>query len=341
MRYSVIIPIYNCEDHLIECLESIVNQYNDNFELLLINDGSTDNSLAICNEYKNKYSFISVYSKENKGLLLTRRFALKLAKNEWIVWVDADDYLAPNYFEKISRVIENNSDIDMILIKSQTISDDGKNLWTDDSYYHNGRLFKNNKDFYRLFYDLCNDFQINAMWKKIAKKAIYDVDTDYSSYEKVKGEDLLQSVPLLDRAKMVYYLDEPLYNYRLSTNGLGRNLKPKYVKDFQTVYSVLLKYISKKYYRNKSIYKAFSRHYNTYLASLLKALPINTARDDYQDIINRVKSDKVIQKRNKGIYKNNLKTSIRILLFLEMYCTNLFYNIDIIGKKVVMRIKRQ
>lgn len=341
IEFSVIVPIYNCSDHLRECLNSIVCQYTGNFELLLINDGSKDNSLEICNEYAQKYDFVQVYSKDNEGLLLTRRFALTLAQNEWIVWVDADDYLAKSYFEDIEEAIKSNKNIDMLLIKSKTISDDGLLLWEDQAYYENGKVFCSENDFYQLFFDLCSDFKINAMWKKISKKSIYDIDTDYTSYKKVKGEDLLQSVPLLHNAKCVSYLDEPLYYYRLSKCGLGRNLKAKYVLDFQKVYGTLKKYIDMQYRNDSNIQKVFSKHYVEYLASLLKALPICVSISEFRECVNFVKNDSVIMARNKGIFKSNLDTKTYCLIFIELYFTTFFYWIAIFGKKIMLRIKTE
>lgn len=340
-EFSVIVPVYNCEDHLRECLDSIVNQYDNNFELLLVNDGSTDNSLSICNEYKQRYDFVKIFSKENEGLLLTRRYSLKLAKNDWIVWVDADDYISDSYFKDVTDRIETNEKIDMVLIKSKTISDEGTFLWDDAPYYMDGKLFCTDTDFYQLFLDLCGDFKINAMWKKITKKSIFDIETNYSSYKKVKGEDLLQSVPLLHRSTCVSYLDKPLYFYRLSKGGLGRNLKAKYVQDFQKVYGTLKEYIDNMYSNDREIQRAFSKHYVEYFTALLKALPINLSIAEFRECVRRVKDDKIIKERNKGVFKSNLDKKTNLLMCFEIYCTDLFYWMAIVGKKLILRIKAE
>lgn len=339
-KFSVIVPIYNCADYLQECLDSIIKQYNDNFELLLINDGSTDGSLKICNEYCDKYSFVRVFSKKNEGLLLTRRFALKYAKNEWIAWVDADDYISDSYFKEVEKAISTNEKIDMVLIKSTTISNYGKFLWEDKSYYKDGRIFYGEDDFYELYLDLCRDFKINAMWKKIAKRTVFDIDTDYSLYQSVKGEDLLQSVPLFDRAKCVIYIDKSLYYYRLSKSGLGRNLKAKYVQDFQNVYGALKKYIDTKYPEDFEIHKAFSKHYVEYLAALLKALPINISKSQFKECVKIVMEDSIVKSRNSGIYKRNLSLAMKLLIYFELLFPDYFYNVAVVIKKIILFIKR-
>ena len=104
------------------------------------------------------------------------------------------------------------------------------------------------------------------------------------------------------------------------------------------VYGTLLRYINKKYPNNIKIHRAFSAHYNTYLAELIKALPIYIELKDFKDAVNRLKTDKTVKKRNTGIYKGNLKIKTRLLLWLEFRVTCFFYVTDIIGKKIILKI---
>ena len=95
--YSIIIPIYNSEATLSRCINSILSQYNHNFELILINDGSTDASADICDKYAQSNSCIRVFHKENGGVSSARNIGLDNAKGEWIIFIDADDYIEQNY----------------------------------------------------------------------------------------------------------------------------------------------------------------------------------------------------------------------------------------------------
>lgn len=109
---SIIVPVYNSEKYLNKCIESILNQTHKNFELILINDGSTDSSLSICNKYANLDSRIVVISKNNEGAGLARNEGLKIAKGDYIGFVDSDDYISPNMYEKMYHsAIENDADI--------------------------------------------------------------------------------------------------------------------------------------------------------------------------------------------------------------------------------------
>ena len=108
MRYSVIIPVYNAKETLRRCLDSLVRQQFSDYELLLINDGSTDGSDAICREYANTYSCVRYFVKENGGVSSARNLGLEQAEGEYILFVDSDDYVAENYFSVISDALDNN-----------------------------------------------------------------------------------------------------------------------------------------------------------------------------------------------------------------------------------------
>ena len=94
MLFSVLIPVYNTSKYLDECINSVLSQTEKNFEIVLLNDGSTDNSGDICDSYAEKYpDFIRVIHKENEGLMMTRRRGFKEAKGDYFICLDSDDYL--------------------------------------------------------------------------------------------------------------------------------------------------------------------------------------------------------------------------------------------------------
>lgn len=100
-KISVIIPVYNASEHLAECLESLLKQTYADFEVICINDGSTDNSSEILNYYQNKDKRIRVFNQENKGTAKAREQGIKNALGEWVVYVDADDYVSVDYLQKL------------------------------------------------------------------------------------------------------------------------------------------------------------------------------------------------------------------------------------------------
>ena len=112
VEISVIIPVYNTEKYLNECLDSIVNQTLSDIEIICVNDGSTDNSLAILESYAKKDNRITVISQENNGQGSARNLGLKNSSGNYICFIDSDDYVDLNMLEKLyDNVILNNSDI--------------------------------------------------------------------------------------------------------------------------------------------------------------------------------------------------------------------------------------
>ena len=100
---SVIIPVYNVEKYLRECVDSVLNQTYDNFEIILIDDGSTDSSGKICDEYAYKDASITVVHKENEGQSVARNIGIEYSSGDWLYFPDSDDYIAGDTFETLLK----------------------------------------------------------------------------------------------------------------------------------------------------------------------------------------------------------------------------------------------
>ena len=122
---SIIVPVYNVEDYLRKCLESIINQTYKNLEIILIDDGSTDNSGKICDEYADKDNRIQVIHKINGGLSDARNAGLEIAKGEYIGFVDSDDYIAEDMYEFLYNLSVDN-DLDVAMCASCDVYEDGR-----------------------------------------------------------------------------------------------------------------------------------------------------------------------------------------------------------------------
>ena len=110
---SIIVPVYNTEDYLDDCIKSIINQsYGfENIELVLVNDGSKDRSLEICNKYKEKYSNIKVITKENSGVSDTRNLGFKESTGKYIMFLDADDLINKDSIKYLSKFLDENKNV--------------------------------------------------------------------------------------------------------------------------------------------------------------------------------------------------------------------------------------
>lgn len=126
---SIIVPVYNVEKHISECIDSVINQSYTNWELLLINDGSTDSSGAICDEYSQRDSRVRVFHKENGGVSSSRNLGLDNAQGEWIIFLDADDYWYDyTVLEKLVETAEKYN-LDIVRGEYKAVDEDGNDLF--------------------------------------------------------------------------------------------------------------------------------------------------------------------------------------------------------------------
>ena len=126
-KISVIIPVYNAELYLKRCIDSVLNQSFKSFEIIAIDDGSKDNSFKILNEYQQFSPNIRTLSRENKGAAYTRNEGIKLAKGEFIMFIDSDDYINPDYLQVFYDEISSGID-DAVIGGLQRVNQDGKQL---------------------------------------------------------------------------------------------------------------------------------------------------------------------------------------------------------------------
>ena len=136
---SVIVPVYNVEQYLVQCVDSILNQKYENFELLLVDDGSTDKSGDICDVYGKRDKRVRVFHKKNGGVSSARNVGLGNAKGDWIAFVDSDDIITPNYLSGLYSCIE--LDIDLVIQRLIHFKD-GENLSLGKEQNNQNQLYK-------------------------------------------------------------------------------------------------------------------------------------------------------------------------------------------------------
>lgn len=207
VKVSIVVPVYNMEDKLERCLDSLVNQTLSDIEIIIINDGSSDKSLEIIQKYQEKYKNIVAISRENKGISYTRNEGIKLSRGKYIAFVDSDDYVEVDMYEKLyNKIISDNSDI--VVCNYKTFIEDSKEF---NNYNVNKTNITNLVDNPKLVYLL--DYQ---PWNKLYKKSLWDkvyfpLNTKY--------EDLEAVLKVFLKAKKVSYISDYLYNYLINPNG--------------------------------------------------------------------------------------------------------------------------
>ncbi len=208
-KISIIIPIYKAEKYLKTCLDSVINQTYDDLEIILVNDGSPDDSGKICEEYSKIDNRIIVCHKENGGVSSARNKGLELASGEYIIFVDADDYLDKR---TVSEVIKNkDKDTDLLIY--------GVNKFDELGLVKFGRYKEENINidkFANNYWRLKRDIDLNSLWNKLYHKKIIDINRIRFDESVKIGEDLCFNMLYFVHCKNIKVIDKYLYNYRIS-----------------------------------------------------------------------------------------------------------------------------
>lgn len=201
---SVIVPIYNTEKYLEECIKSIVVQTYTNLEILLIVDGSTDNSTAICKKWQDKDGRIKLFVNDNRGVSFTRNFGLQNCTGEYVVFIDSDDVIAPNYVEFLYRDLKNRGS-DLATVCHSSFLDGKAPIYTEESgiYTHINNL-------YELILKQSNGF----VWGKLYIMAIIRENQISFDSQILICEDLLFNLEYVRYAKVISCNKSKLYGYR-------------------------------------------------------------------------------------------------------------------------------
>lgn len=241
MLFSVLVPVYNVEKYLPQCIESIINQTEQDFELILVDDGSEDSSGKICDEYQSKFpDHIRVIHQENKGLILTRRVSIAEARGEYCIFVDSDDYLRKNALETIKRTINENC-VDLVIYNYVKVNDEGHMQEHPPVFSNKKIITEQNKR--ELYEKIIKDDSLNNIWLKAVRTRIIDKDVNYFSARHVSnGEDLLQTLPIVTQSQRIIYIDEPLYYYRQNMSSMTNVFNLKWYDSVAYVFRQLTKY---------------------------------------------------------------------------------------------------
>lgn len=227
-KISVIIPVYNVEKYLPQCLDSITQQTFKDIEIICINDGSLDNSPAILEEYSNKDSRIKIINQQNKGLSEARNTGINEAKGEYISFVDSDDYIEINTYEKIAKYLD--SKTELICFGTNIIGDNNiPNLSSQIKYY---------KIKYSGLKKLNDQILLNTnadVWNKIFKTSIIK-DNKLNFPKGVQYESVPFYWQYTSFCTNAYFIKDKLYNYRRRNNSI---MEKTFKKEFKGVFDHL------------------------------------------------------------------------------------------------------
>lgn len=206
---SVIIPVYNVDRYIVEALDSVCNQTYRNLEIIIIDDGSTDNSAKICDEYAVKDSRITVIHQSNAGAAAAKNAGLRIASGKYLAFLDSDDYLERNSYEfMLSKLIEDDADVVQCSFRDVYVNK------------KNDRIFLKEKqeftvtDYLKRF---TTDWTCSLLWDKLYKRCLFDgiffeeghkIDDEYFTYQGIMN------------AQKIIHLPNIVYNYRKRISGV-------------------------------------------------------------------------------------------------------------------------
>lgn len=256
MLISIIIPVYNVEKYVSICINSILEQVFEDYEIILVDDGSKDRSGSICDEYREKDSRISVIHKTNGGLSDARNAGLKQAKGEYLLFVDSDDYIGENSLQSIAKCVESQPQrTDVMFLEAYKIFPDGQTVSLGDGYQSE---YINGKDKQTVMKHLAElpKYPGSACTKLIRRKLV--IENNLVFKKGLLSEDIDWTIALLKAAENFAYCDVDYYYYRQDRAGSITN-----TANIKNVESLL--YIVKKW-ADKNQKELFQNEINAFMA---------------------------------------------------------------------------
>lgn len=223
---SIICPVYNEQDKIKKMMDIILPQLNKYVELIVIDDGSKDNTLHILKEYQKKYNF-KVVSKENSGVSDTRNYGLNIANGKYIGFIDGDDRVSDNYIEIVINELLNNKENFDLLIFNAAVYDHFKLISYSIDEKKEPESFIDEYGAYKYFQGLNCHKLGNVLWNKIYKKSIIDKHSILFQVNKKMGEDLIFNIYYCNNISKYKYINDVLYYYDLDMNVLTTSVYRK------------------------------------------------------------------------------------------------------------------
>lgn len=299
-KISIVIPIYNAEKTLDKCINSVLNQTFNDFELILVNDGSKDNSLNICKRYQKRDQRVIIINEGNEGCIAARMKGIKASKYEYLMFVDADDWLDTKALEIISKEAAK-EDIDITVCNMYKVLGNGRLIRKkNESLYFNGnRIYYNEeiKNNLVVAYFHGHPFPSSLVAKLYKKNLLLD-SGKYLEKINFLGEDLYYNLEMFLKANTVKVIEKPLYYYRLG--GFTSKYMPYLFEDMINGYKIQKEVIHEYYSDNQQ------KHYNGISIMLL-----NTFKTCLYNLFNSEHNKSEIQEQIRKYVSN--KTVIESL----------------------------
>lgn len=329
VKVSVIVPVYNVEKYVARCLNSLINQTLHDIEIIIVNDGTKDNSLKICQEYEKKDHRIKIYSKENEGLGLTRNYGLKIATGEYVAFLDSDDYIDLDFYEKLyNDAKKNETDASFADIKIHK-SDD--NIFQRDYMPFRNKVVSSKIFMYNLLHvknkeEYKNEYMGISVWRSIYKREILEKNNIiFVSERKFISEDIIFNIDFCMNSEKLSFIDNTYYYYCSNGSSLTTTYKKDKFEKSIILYEELIRRL-KEYGEYDIVKKGLSNFFLGYVRTVIKQESNNNValkeqlkrikeivRNKY--VINAIK-DKQYESISREIYDLFIKLKMTIPLYV-------------------------
>jgi len=308
-KVSIIVTVYNVEAFLEKCLDSLVSQTLDNFEVIVVNDGSPDDSQKIIDKYKKKYpEIIKAYKIKNRGLGGARNYALEKCSGEYVLFVDSDDYIDLTMAEEMYKMAKKDKS-DIVLCGYDVIDEATKKVISKESAY--SPVEKENPVLSLLFGK-------TAVWNKLYKTSLIK-DNNIKFRSKVWYEDIDFSFKTLLLSKKNSFIDEPFYKYLIRNGSIMNNNNIERCLEICLGFDELINYCQEKEIYNKYYEQLeFYAMYHIYICAITRVINTNNKYAYKKEIINKLKEyvNKNFPNFKKNKYINHLDKNKKIIIFL-------------------------
>ena len=341
---SIIVPVYNAEEYLDDCIKSVINQtYGfSNIELVLVNDGSKDNSLKKCNEYKAKYDNIVVIDKPNSGVSDTRNLGYKKSTGKYIMYLDSDDLINRDSIKYLSKFLDENDNVDFVISRVRMF--EKTNKW----HYMDYR-FKDNKKFINIDEDLTYSQYHSTgilLRREVLKDICFDKEIKYGEDMKLMAEILLKNgIFGKEKRSILYYRKRDA-----ETSAVQKQINDKdfYLKTLEKSFKYIFKEVKNKYgyitkYFQYFILNSLVERFEIDYKGVLSKDELEKYADMFRYFVKNIDDDIIMmQKRtgyNQKYYLLKLKHGDKFKIDVDYKDGFIYFNNEKYGFKVSEFIK--
>lgn len=315
-QLSIIVPSYNVEAYLPECIDSLLSQSDrDKVEVIIINDGSTDNTLTVASTYCQQYpEFIHIVDQKNQGLSSSRNVGIDASSGDYILFLDSDDYLAEVTIETLLKEIKDKPECQVFSYDCKPFPDtlvpsNDPSLQRWDNYFRRSNKYISaggytGQDFYRLMFD--KDIWLPTAWLYVYKKSFLN-DSKLKFKAGIFHEDELFTAQCLLNAKSITYIDKKLYCYRVERPGSIMNSSSKIQHRIQSKKAVIEELNNTQAGLNCNL---ADRHIESQIRSIFW---LDTSFKNYLSLLKYCIKNKYLRLGNmKRFFSSNLMTAIKL-----------------------------